>query len=72
MQVCCRAIQASLELYQKSTDTNDTNASANPEIDSDLHMALLLSEQERQKQEQQRIQEEKILEEILQLSLTEK
>ncbi|XP_044272439.1 ankyrin repeat domain-containing protein 13D isoform X1 [Tribolium madens] len=67
-----RAIQASLELYQKNTDNNDTNAAADPELDSDLHMALMLSEQERQKQEQQRLQEEKILEEILQLSLTEK
>ncbi|XP_063904695.1 ankyrin repeat domain-containing protein 13D isoform X2 [Zophobas morio] len=65
-----RAIQASLELYQQSPDVNDTNSG--PDIDSDLHMALMLSERECQKQEQQRLQEEKLLEEVLQLSLTEK
>lgn len=69
----CRAIQASLELYQMN-DASDTTeqAEAAVNLDSDLHMALMLSEQESKKQEEQRLQEEKLLEEILKLSMTEK
>lgn len=71
-----RAIQASLELYQQNVNCSDTLDNSSPEGDSDLHMALLLSQQEqereRQREEQERLQEQKLLEEILQLSLTEK
>lgn len=70
----CRAIQASLEIYQKNE--SETVEEESSERDSELCMALLLSQQEqderRQKEEQTRLQEEKLLDEILQLSLTEK
>lgn len=69
---CCRAIQASLEHYQRNADSGESEDNPSPDLDSDLHMALMLSEQECHKLEQQRLQEEKLLEEILQLSLTEK
>ncbi|KAJ8959065.1 hypothetical protein NQ318_022321 [Aromia moschata] len=71
-----RAIQASLELYQQNVTSPDGPEEGSPEGDSDLHMALLLSQQQqerdRQREEQERLQEQKLLEEILQLSLTEK
>ncbi|KAJ8949323.1 hypothetical protein NQ314_008243 [Rhamnusium bicolor] len=71
-----RAIQASLELYQHNVTCSDLLENSSPEGDSDLHMALLLSQQqqerERQREEQERLQEQKLLEEILELSLTEK
>lgn len=85
-----RAIQASLELYQNQSvenhqhrssnnDEDDENASENvvaSDIDSDLHMALLLSEQESKKHQEllkaREEEEQKLLEEILQRSLTEK
>lgn len=71
-----RAIQASLELYQENVNCSDNLVNSSPEVDSDLHMALLLSQQEqekeRQREKQERLQEQKLLEEILQLSLTEK
>lgn len=69
-----RAIQASLELCQEShssceiTESNELEEST----DQDLHKALLLSQKEQQEAEALRLQEEKLLEEILQLSMTEK
>lgn len=68
----CRAIQASLALYQQNLNSLESGANSSPDSDSELQMALMLSEQERRKDEQQQIQEQKLLEEILQLSLTEK
>lgn len=69
---CCSAIQASLELYQSNNCTsNETTDDCNA-IDPDLHMALLLSEQESKQEEDRRLQEEQLLKEILELSLTEK
>jgi hypothetical protein len=86
--VLCRAIQASLALYQQNLTTSSDNASsvlrASPEggeadspdslivSDHDLQMALVLSQREREEEEQQRRQEEEMLEQVLQLSLTEK
>lgn len=71
----CRAIQASLEIYQ-TNDMSEAVEENNSEQDSDLCMALQLSQKEQEemqeKEEQRRLQEEKILDEILQLSLTEK
>ncbi|KAJ8923292.1 hypothetical protein NQ315_001850 [Exocentrus adspersus] len=71
-----RAIQASLELYQQNADCPNDVENSSPEGDSDLHMALLLSQQEqerkRQREEEERLQEQKLLEEILELSLKEK
>lgn len=71
----CRAIQASLVIYQKK-DPSEATDEDSPDRDSELYMALLLSQKEqeeiREKEEQQRLQDEKILDEILQLSLTEK
>jgi hypothetical protein len=85
----CRAIQASLALYQQnltasSLDSGSTALRASPEggeadypdglivSDHDLQMALVLSQREREEEEQQRRQEEEMLEQVLQLSLTEK
>ncbi|XP_031355358.1 ankyrin repeat domain-containing protein 13D [Photinus pyralis] len=67
-----RAIQASLALYQHNVNSIESGINSSPETDSDLHMALILSEQERQKDEQRQLQEQQLLEEVLQLSLTEK
>lgn len=64
----CRAIQASLEQYQSPDGKNGPNA----ELDYDLQMALMISEKEREKEEQNRINEEKMLEKALELSLMEK
>ncbi|XP_023723988.1 ankyrin repeat domain-containing protein 13D isoform X3 [Cryptotermes secundus] len=83
-----RAIQASLALYQQNLTTSPDSGSsalrASPEggeadspdslivSDHDLQMALVLSQREREEEEQQRRQEEEMLEQVLQLSLTEK
>ncbi|XP_057658211.1 ankyrin repeat domain-containing protein 13D isoform X1 [Diorhabda carinulata] len=72
-----RAIQASLELYQKNTTPGSLLPENNsPEMDSDLNLALLLSQQEeekkRQREEKERLEEQKILADILELSLKEK
>ncbi|VEN54010.1 unnamed protein product [Callosobruchus maculatus] len=71
-----RAIQASLELYQQNASNPELLENVSPESDSDLHMALLLSQREQEKErlreEEERMKEEKMLEEILQLSLKEK
>lgn len=67
-----RAIQASLALYQQNVNSTESGANSSPDTDSDLHMALMLSEQERQQDEQRQMQEQQLLEEILRLSLTEK
>ncbi|CAG9812412.1 unnamed protein product [Phaedon cochleariae] len=71
-----RAIQASLELYQHDTEDPEVPESSTPEGDSDLHMALLLSQKElerkRQREEEERKEEQQLLEEILALSLKEK
>lgn len=72
-----RAIQASLALYQRSSLTNDDDVASveNAEedvVDSDLQVALMLSEQQRLEEEERRLQEQKTLEEILQLSLIDK
>ncbi|XP_044760632.1 ankyrin repeat domain-containing protein 13D isoform X1 [Coccinella septempunctata] len=67
-----RAIQASLFLCQSpNSEPNDSEGNVSPETD-DLQRALLLSRQEQMELEEQRLREEKLLEEILQLSLTEK
>lgn len=66
-----RAIQASLELYKDGSSPSDAQSSPT-ELDYDLQMALLISRKECEKDEQTRIDEEKVLEQILQLSLTEK
>ncbi|KAL3272380.1 hypothetical protein HHI36_013857 [Cryptolaemus montrouzieri] len=67
-----RAIQASLALYQ-IPNSESNNPEENNSLDTDdLQKALLLSKQEQMEMEEQRIREEKLLEEILQLSLTEK
>ncbi|XP_030764076.1 ankyrin repeat domain-containing protein 13D isoform X1 [Sitophilus oryzae] len=63
-----RAIQASLEQYQNP----DAKPSPAVELDYDLQMALMISEKEQQREEQNRINEEKMLEKALELSLTEK
>lgn len=67
-----RAIQASLALYQESANSTETGANSSPDTDSELHMALMLSEQQHQQDEQRQLQEQQLLEEILQLSLKEK
>ncbi|XP_072386366.1 ankyrin repeat domain-containing protein 13D [Diabrotica undecimpunctata] len=72
-----RAIQASLELYQQNASPNTLSTSnASPEADSDFHLALMLSQQEeekkRQREEKERLDEQKLLAEILELSLKEK
>lgn len=66
-----RAIQASLAIYQQNV-SGESRANSSPDSDSELHMALMLSEQQRQQEEQQRLEEQKTLEEVLQLSLREK
>lgn len=84
----CRAIQASLAMYQGSLSPEDddcgveaaptatSNIDASPDdeegVDSDLQMALMLSEQQRLEEEERRLQEQKTLEEILRLSLIDK
>lgn len=65
-----RAIQASLALYRRSLDAGVETPS--PDGDAELQMALLLSEQQRKEEEERRLQEQKMLEEILQLSLIDK
>lgn len=45
---------------------------SSPDTDSELNMALMLSEQQRQQDEKQRMEEQRLLEQVLQLSLTEK
>ncbi|KAF5289793.1 hypothetical protein FQA39_LY03710 [Lamprigera yunnana] len=67
-----RAIQASLALYQQNTNSTESGNNSSPDTDSELHMALILSEQERQKDEQQQLQEQQLLEEVLRLSLMDK
>ncbi|KAF2882069.1 hypothetical protein ILUMI_24117 [Ignelater luminosus] len=67
-----RAIQASLALYQQNINSTGSDPNSSPDTDSELHMALMLSEQERQQDEQRQLQEQQLLEEVLQLSLTEK
>lgn len=66
-----RAIQASLELYKDGSSPSDAQSSPT-DLDYDLQMALLISRKECEKDEQTRMDEEKVLEQILQLSLTEK
>ncbi|XP_019761053.1 ankyrin repeat domain-containing protein 13D isoform X2 [Dendroctonus ponderosae] len=65
-----RAIEASLEQYQGPP--SDAQNSPSSDLDYDLQMALMVSRKEREKEEQNRIDEEKMLEQALQLSLTEK
>ncbi|KAF5295163.1 hypothetical protein FQR65_LT10551 [Abscondita terminalis] len=67
-----RAIQASLALYQQNVNSIESGTNSSPDTDSDLHMALILSEQERQKDEQRQLQEQQLLEEVLRLSLMDK
>lgn len=77
----CRAIQASLELCHQSEqplaglDQPIVNSDSSDQ-DSDLHLALLLSQQEeekkRQREEHERLEEQKLLAEIMELSLKEK
>lgn len=65
-----RAIQASLEHYQGPP--SDAQNSPSADLDYDLQMALMISEKEREREEQNRINEEKMLEKALELSLQEK
>ncbi|XP_049817825.1 ankyrin repeat domain-containing protein 13D isoform X2 [Aethina tumida] len=76
-----RAIQASLELYQQNVGgvdlvSNDVDAETDTDLDSELRLALMLSEQQRKKEEEERRkkeeEEELMLEDVLRLSLTEK
>nr|CAD7402462.1 unnamed protein product [Timema poppensis] len=82
-----RAIQASLALYQQNfSDVCTSPVRSSPDgreeevetpnsplvDDDDLQMALVLSQREREEEEKQRKQEEEMLQQILQLSLTEK
>ncbi|XP_017780401.1 PREDICTED: ankyrin repeat domain-containing protein 13D isoform X2 [Nicrophorus vespilloides] len=64
-----KAIQASLALYQ---NPGQVLVDSSPDTDSELNMALLLSEQQREQEEEQRLEEQRMLEEVLQLSLTDK
>lgn len=64
-----RAIQASLELYQQNLGLNDLESDA---LNYNLHMALSMSEQQQKQEQQLQEEEQKMLEEILRLSLTEK
>ncbi|CAH1135556.1 unnamed protein product [Ceutorhynchus assimilis] len=66
-----KAIQASLEQYQ-SPPSDGTESPNTAELDYDLQMALLISKKERDKEEQNRLDEEKMLKEALELSLMEK
>lgn len=66
----CRAIQASLEQYHGLP--SDAQNSPSSDLDYDLQMALMISKKEREKEEQNRIDEEKMLEQALELSLSEK
>lgn len=65
----CRAIQASLALYQQNQSSAENSS---PDSDMEYHMALMLSQQEREQEEHDRLEEQKMLEEVLQLSLREK
>nr|CAD7455802.1 unnamed protein product [Timema tahoe] len=82
-----RAIQASLALYQQNiSDVCTSPVRSSPDgreeevetpnsplvDDDDLQIALVLSQREREEEEKQRKQEEEMLQQILQLSLTEK
>lgn len=54
------------------SETSKKNSSTHSNLcDSDLAMALVISEREREREEQQRRQEEEMLEKALKLSLTE-
>ena len=54
------------------SETSKNNSSPHSDLrDSDLEMALVISEREREREEQQRRQEEEMLEKALKLSLTE-
>ncbi|XP_066257652.1 ankyrin repeat domain-containing protein 13D isoform X1 [Euwallacea similis] len=65
-----RAIQASLEIYQGPP--SDAQNSPVSDFDYELHRALMISKEECEKAERSRIDEEKLLEQALELSLTEK
>lgn len=77
-----RAIQASLgltgDLRLENNSNVNTDSSNSPDTthhnseDADLHMALMLSKQERDHDEQERLKEQQMLEEVLRLSLTDK
>ncbi|CAG9856866.1 unnamed protein product [Phyllotreta striolata] len=76
-----RAIQASLELCQRDETGGEANLAPqmygeSPDADSDLHLAVLLSQKEeerkRQREEAERMEDQKLLAEILELSLKEK
>ncbi|XP_050309299.1 ankyrin repeat domain-containing protein 13D isoform X2 [Anthonomus grandis grandis] len=66
-----RAIEASLEDFQ-GLSVSDAQDSPSADLDYDLQMALIISKKEREKEEQNRIDEEKMLEQALELSLKEK
>lgn len=66
------AIQASLALYQQNLNVDGSDASSSPEMDTELKMALLLSEQQKRQDEERLLEEQRMLEQALQLSLTEK
>jgi len=70
----CRAIQASLaHLAGSSSPPQSRDPPDGAEaLDPDLQLALMLSQQDQDQSEQQRLEEEKLLEQILKLSMTEK
>lgn len=69
----CRAIQASLEQYQGDLPImGQENGPAPQDLDYDFQMALMVSKNETEKEQQNRVDEEKLLEQVLELSLTEK
>lgn len=67
-----RAIQASLALYQQNLNSGGSGANSSPDSDGELTMALMLSEQQRREDEENLIAEQRVLEKVLELSLTEK
>ncbi|KDR18063.1 ankyrin repeat domain-containing protein 13D isoform X1 [Zootermopsis nevadensis] len=59
--------------FRTSPEGGETDSSDSPIVsDHDLQMALVLSQREREEEERQKRQEEEMLEQVLQLSLTEK
>lgn len=67
--MCFRAIQESLS---ESSILTASEVNTQDSVDNDLQLALLLSQQEETILEKERQREQQILQEILELSLTEK
>lgn len=69
-----RAIQASLAHYKQQPGAveDEEIEQSSTDSDSELNMAIMLSEKQRLEEQKQLEEEQKLLEEILKLSLTEK